>query len=302
MDAPVKRALTAAGTLFLIGGSMLTTRRRFVTLASGSLVAGGLAGGLVMPARAADDGAPNVFFSPHGQPYRAPAGAPYPIVDWFKAADRNGDGKLDRDDFVADAAAFFAFLDMKGDGVLDTGEISFYEHRIAPEVLGMRVTVYADGHLHISPSEPRLWLAQYGGNYGTREGNSGPSDGGPFGQDGQGQGPWSQGGPGQTAKGGDPNEGEVVPRDALPESRAKPEAETSLGTGASPYGLFRVPEPVTAADVDYVTSDVVRKAHFLAHARDNFAALDPHSNGYLTLAGLPQSPVERLLAGGRRGG
>ena len=98
----------------------------------------------------------------------------------------------------------------------------------------------------------------------------------------------------------DPNEGEVVPRDAQPESRPNQETETSLGTGASPYGLFRVPEPVTAADVNYVTAAVVRKAHFLAHARDNFAALDPHSNGYLTLAGLPQSPVERLIGRARR--
>jgi hypothetical protein len=61
-----------------------------------------------------------------------------------------------------------------------------------------------------------------------------------------------------------------------------------------------VPEPVTAADSDYVTNDVVRKANFLAHAHDNFAALDPQNTGYLTLASLPQSPVEKLLGGGRR--
>jgi hypothetical protein len=282
---------------------MLTTRRRFVTLASGSLAAGGLLGSLAAPASAAaDDGAPNVFFSPHGQPFRAPVGAPYPVVDWFRAADRNGDGKLDRDEFVADAAAFFTFLDLKGDGVLDSEEISFYEHRIAPEVLGMRVTVYANGQMRIRPGEPRLWLAQFGGDPGTREGNSGPMDGGPFGQDGQGQGPGSQGGPGQTAHGGDLNEGQVVPRDALPEARPKPETETSLGTGASPFGLFRIPEPVTAADADYVVNATVRKSRFLAHARENFAALDPESVGYLTLASLPQSPVEKLLGPGRRVG
>jgi hypothetical protein len=125
-------------------------------------------------------------------------------------------------------------------------------------------------------------------------------DGGPFGQDGQGQGPTSQGGPGQSAHGGDLNEGQIVPRDALPDSRPKPETETSLGTGASPYGLFRVPEPVTAADADYVVSARVRKSHFLDHAHDNFAALDQQSAGYLTLAGLPQSPVERLIGRGRR--
>ena len=274
---------------------MFTTRRRFATLVSGSLAAAALVRAAPAWARADDtDDPPNVFFSPHGRPYRAPAGAPYPVVDWFKGADRNGDGKLDRDEFVADAAAFFAFLDVKGDGVLDADEISFYEHRIAPEVLGMRVTVYADGGVRISPSKPRLWLAQYG----SREGNSGPMDGGPFGQGGQGQGPSSQGGPGQ-GRSGDPSEGDVVPRDALPE-RQKRETETSLNTGASLYGLFPVPEPVTAADAGYVVTAVVRKGHFLAHARDNFAALDPQSTGYLTLASLPQSPVEKLLGRSRR--
>ena len=282
---------------------MLTSRRRFITLVSGSVAASGLAGRLAQATgSAADDGAPNVFFSPHGRPYRAPPGAPYPIVDWFRAADRNGDGKLDRDEFVADAAAFFSVLDLKGDGVLDAEEISFYEHRIAPEVLGMRVTVYGDGRMRTGPSAPRLWLAQFGGDPGSHEGNSGPMEGGPFGQDGQGQGPESQGGPGQTAHGGDLNEGQIVPHDALPEARPAPETETSLATGASPFSLFRIPEPVTAADADYVVTASVRKSHFLAHARDNFAALDPASVGYLTLSGLPQSPVEKLLGYGRRVG
>jgi hypothetical protein len=301
MDGPVQQALTVRRTTFLIGGSMHTTRRRFVTLVSGSLVTGGLVGGLAAPACAADDKAPNVFFSPHGQPYRAPAGATYPIVDWFKAADRNGDGKLDRDEFVADAAAFFAFLDIKGNGVLDTDEISFYEHRIAPEVLGMRVTVYADGRMRIDPSAPRLWLAQYVGDQtGPAPGTSGPMEGGVFGQDGQSQGPGAPGGPGQPARGGDPNEGEIVPRDALPDARQPKETETSLTTGAASFGLFRVPEPVTASDSDYVVNNVVRKARFLAHAGDNFDALDPQHTGYLTLATLPQSPVERLLGRSRR--
>jgi hypothetical protein len=282
---------------------MLTTRRRFVTLVSGSLAAGSLPGSLAASTRRADDeGAPNVFFSPHGRPFRAPAAAPYPIVDWFKSADRNGDGKLDREEFVADAAAFFGFLDLKGDGVLDTEEISFYEHRIAPEVLGMRVTVYANGQMRVRPSEPRLWLAQYGGaQSGPAPGASGPMEGGVFGQDGQSQGPYAPGGPGQGSR-GDPNEGEVVPRDALPDARQPKDVETSLSAGAAAFGLFRVPEPVTAADADYVVNDVVRKTHFLAHARDNFAALDPQATGYLTLATLPQSPVERLLGRARHTG
>jgi EF hand len=278
---------------------MFPSRRRFVTLVSGSMAAAGLAGGLpTLALGAADDGPPNVFFSPHGRPYRAPLGAPYPIVDWFRAADRNGDGKVDRDEFIADAAAFFDFLDLKGNGVLDTDEISFYEHRIAPEVLGMRVTVYADGRVRIGGSEaPRLWLAQWG-QYGPSPGTAGPMEGGPLGHGDQQGGPNAQGGPGQPTLGGDPNEGQIISPDALPAPR-KDLPQTGLG-GASPFSLFRVPEPVTAADSDYVVNDVVRKANFLAHAHDNFAALDTQNAGYLTLAGLPQSPVEKLLGRSRR--
>jgi hypothetical protein len=280
---------------------MFTSRRRFVTLVSGSIAAGGLAGSLPTLARgAADDGPPNVFFSPHGRPYRAPARAPYPISDWFRTADRNGDGKLDRDEFVADAAAFFDFLDLKGNGVLDTDEISFYEHRIAPEVLGMRVMVYADGQMRVSPNEPRLWLAQWGGSqYGPAPGTSGPMEGGPLGTGGaSSDGPNAPGGPGQPTLGGDPHQGQIISPDALPAPRK--DVPQTGNTGAAPFSLFRVPEPVTAADSDYVVNDVVRKANFMAHAHDNFAALDSQHVGYLTLASLPQSPVEKLLGQSRR--
>jgi len=264
---------------------MFTTRRRFAALVSGSFAAAGLARSAPAFARGDDDdnGVPNVFFSPHGRPYRAPAGAPYPIVDWFKDADRNGDGKLDRDEFVADAAAFFAVLDLKGDGALDTQEIANYEHNIAPEVLGVRVTVYADGQERVSPRRARLWLAQYG-----------PMEGGPFGSGGQI--------PGQPTHGaGDPNQGGIVPQDAQPTSPTHPTEDPDLDAGAAPYGLTGEPEPVTAADSDYLFRGVVRKASFLAHAQANFALLDPQGRGYLTLASLPQSRVERLLGGRRRG-
>ena len=100
-----------------------------------------------------DDAPPNVFISPHGQPFRARAGAPYPVVDWFSQADKNTDGKIDKADFLADAEAFFKVLDRNGDGVLSHYEVAHYEHNIAPEVLGARVQV---GVI----DAPRLWLAQ----------------------------------------------------------------------------------------------------------------------------------------------
>jgi len=255
---------------------MFTTRRRFANLVLGSVAAAGLARG--SPAWPRDgDGPPNVFFSPHGRPYRAPPGAPYPVVSWFKDADRKGDGKLDRDAFVADAAAFFDVLDVNGDGALDAGEISLYEHAIAPEVLGVRVNVYASGpRRRAGPRGARLWLAQYDPMEGPISKNS--HTGGLSGNPGHGR--W-----------GDQNDTGVLPPGVQPNTPGSTNSGVDLG-GAAPYGLLGEPEPVTAADPDYLFRGVVKKAAFLAHARDNFALLDRGRVGYLTLASLPQSPVQ----------
>ena len=130
---------------------MTATRRQFaLAAASGAVLS---ARPFAVLAQDDDGPPPNVFFSPHGQPFRAPERAPYPVVDWFKAADANGDGKLDHAEFMADAVAFFGKLDLNGDGVLDPYEIQVYEHRVAPEVLGYRVSVSA-----LDPM--RLWRAQ----------------------------------------------------------------------------------------------------------------------------------------------
>lgn len=99
-----------------------------------------------------EDTLPNTFISPCGKPFRAPLGAPYPVVDWFKSADKNGDGKLDHAEFIADAAAFFIELDADKDGVISRHEVTIYEQRIAPEILG--------GRVRTSWLLPRLWLAQ----------------------------------------------------------------------------------------------------------------------------------------------
>lgn len=76
-----------------------------------------------------------VFFSPSGQPFRAPPGQPYPVVDWFNAADTNHDGKISHDEFVADAMKFFAVLDVNHDGYINSPENTRYENQIAPEIL-----------------------------------------------------------------------------------------------------------------------------------------------------------------------
>lgn len=79
---------------------------------------------------------PQLFISPAGEPFRAAPGAPYPIAVWFEGADSNRDGALSRDEFVADALRFFAVLDADKDGVIDGFEVSAYETRIAPEIVG----------------------------------------------------------------------------------------------------------------------------------------------------------------------
>lgn len=266
---------------------MLATRRGFGRLILSTSFAAALGPGVSAFGRSDADGPANVFFSPHGRPYRAPSGAPYPVVDWFKDADRNSDGKLDRDEFVADAAAFFDVLDVNGDGVLGQDEVALYEHNIAPEVLGMRVTVYADGQWRVQPDKGHLWLAQYDPMEGPISGSN----------------PSGSSLPGQPGRGrlGDPSEeGGVLPPGAEPNApdRAAPGPETQ---GAAPYGLIAEPEPVTAADPDFLFRGVVRRSRFLAHAQSNFDLLDRRRSGFLTLAGLPMSQVQTQLGrGGRR--
>lgn len=222
-----------------------------------SLALGVLALGFVAPvatlahAAPADDdddtGLPNTFISPCGKPFRAAVGAPYPVAEWFKEADRNGDGKLDRDEFVADAAAFFKVLDLNGDGVLSHYEVAVYERRIAPEILGAGLPAGA-----ASGRGARLWLAQIDQ-------------------------------PGSIDPGGD-------------QPQAAPHAPSELdesGQGAAPYSLFPEPEPVMAADMDL--NGFIRKANFLKLADMHFTTLDPDGIGFLTLAKLPKTPIQKLL-------
>ncbi len=185
---------------------------------------------------------PNVFISPCGEPFRAKPGAPYPVVDWFRKADTDKDGKLSHDEFVADAAAFFKRLDLNSDGFLSPYEVAVYEHRVCPEVLGLQVDIsWWEG-------EPaaRLWLVQ-----------------------------------------GMPGGEEVAP--PIPEAAPKPPDDAAT-LGAAPYGFFNEPEPVTAADLNF--TGIISKANFLKLAGVHFTTLDAAGIGYLTLDGLPKTPVQ----------
>jgi len=206
-----------------------------------------------------DDLPPNVFISPCGQPFRAPERAPYPVVAWFKQANKAGDGKLTKTELVADAAAFFDVLDRSHNGVLDPFDIQFYERRIAPEVLGVRVDVTAFAGFW------KVWRAQYGGL-------SGP--GGTIASPGQEQ--------------------PLGPADQGEDRTSRPQTLDVSGEGAAPYSFFAAPEPVTAADTDL--NGFIRKEEFLALAQRRFAQLDNDGQGYLTLAGLPKTKIQIELA------
>ena len=99
---------------------------------------------LILSGRAvgAPDGPPSpggqsvLFISPSGEPFRSRPGEPYPVAAWFAQADADHDGKLSRTEFVADAMRFFAVLDRNHNGLIDHDDLSYYEHVIAPEILG----------------------------------------------------------------------------------------------------------------------------------------------------------------------
>lgn len=81
-------------------------------------------------------GGPQLFISPAGEPFRAPGEVPYPVATWFAGADADHDGALTRDEFIADSLRFFAVVDGDHNGVVDGFEVSTYETRIAPEIIG----------------------------------------------------------------------------------------------------------------------------------------------------------------------
>lgn len=75
-----------------------------------------------------------LFLSPMGEPFRAPAGVAYPVAAWFAQADTDHDGRLSLAEMLADADRFFRLLDTDRDGELIPAEVSHYEREIAPEI------------------------------------------------------------------------------------------------------------------------------------------------------------------------
>ena len=198
------------------------------------------------------------FISPCGQPWRAGDGEPYPLIAWFNATDVNHDGSIDRDEFRHDHDRFFDMLDQDHNGLLDGAEVSFYEKRIAPDVLM--------GQLFgaLSPSLGAPWGGQViraqfpgGGPLGSREVYSPPGA--------QGPGPDL----GATFKQRQPLVGSAV------------------------FGLLNDAEPVSSADANL--DGRITRAEFLAAADRRFKRLDRNGDGKLTIEELPK-PQAQIIA------
>jgi hypothetical protein len=72
------------------------------------------------------------------------------------------------------------------------------------------------------------------------------------------------------------------------------EAKGETGAqGAAVYSLINQPEPVAAADADF--DGKVTLPEFEAAADRHFEILDTKQQGYLTLAGLPKTPLQDLI-------
>ena len=229
----------------------------------------GLAGAAVQPGAAQPPvpggahlvgGFTQLFISPCGEPYRGRPGEPYPVVLWFKQADLNHDGAIDKAEFLADHAGFFDALDADGNGYLDGAEIAFYEHRVVPDVLGPERV----GLLGARPGRDgaRLILVQ-----GTGQ---------PHGE----QAPVPEGAQGPMAG-------------LNAQRKPKP-----IFQGAAAYGLLAEPEPVTAADTDL--DGRITKAEFLAAAERRFKLLDKRKDGWLTLDELPLTASQAVAEGQRK--
>lgn len=149
-----------------------------------------------------------LFISPMGEPFRGTPDGPAPHDNWFDGADANHDGALSEDEMIADAARFFAALDLRKDGEIDPDDVERYETVLAPEIR----------------------TSGFGGGGGHGPGGRGGRRGGP---------PGGSGGPGGGGPGGGDNEDGPGPgRDR----------SAGMKQGAARFGYLAYPEPVTVAD------------------------------------------------------
>jgi hypothetical protein len=204
-----------------------------------------------------------LFMSPCGEPWRAGRTDPYPSALWFTATDTNHDGAIDKAEFRADFLGFFDALDRDGNGLLEGAEITYYEQRVAPDVLvGRPLGAIAGPSLAANLWGGELIAAQVGGYGGssvyTPEGAHGPAP-------------------------------------DLGGSRRPREPQT----GAPAYGFFGDAEPVMATDTNL--DGRVSRAEFQEAADRRFKRLDHNADGKITPDELPKTRAQVEGLGSNRG-
>lgn len=209
--------------------------------------------------------AQHIFISPMGEPYRARSGED-PVDLWFAAVDTNGDGRLDRDEMLADADRFFARLDTDSNGMIEPEEVKLYE----------------DGILNAATGGPRHDEGA-AGETSPRSAGGGGRHGGGMGRHMGGGGRGMGGGMGGAGMGGS---AQVM--------------EGARAFGSRPFaalGFFDNPQPVTSADSDMNRS--ITRAEFRSAAMRRFDQLDSNHDGVIPRDELPLRAGEKRDAGTR---
>jgi len=225
-----------------------------------------------------------LFIAPSGEPFRAPADAPYPLPTWFAGADHNHDGKVDLTEMTWDFDRFFDSLDVDHDGTLRNDEIERYEHMV-PE---LHSGFAGDGGFGGGGGRGRGGGGHHrGGGHGGGMGGGGMGGGGFGGVGGAG----GYHGDDSEAGAGGVQDDPPVQESSGEENHRQP-AYVPMGS-ATRYELISIPEPVSAMDTD-LSGTVTRLELHRAAAR-RFAILDVKQRGYLLLADLPEPDAERHL-------
>jgi EF hand len=201
------------------------------------------------------------FISPAGKPYRSEDGEPYAKAEWFAVLDADQNGELSIEDFVTEAEAFFAELDVDADGRIAWSEITRYEQVVAPEVQA-GFTPAGAGGMRPPPDMPI-----------PRGSGGGPPGGGPPGGMGGGPPPGMGGGP----------------------SKAMLKKLANMPQGAGRFAILGMPQPVMAADGNMNGSVTIEEMRAAAVQRFGWLNNMGNGDGKLDWNELPETPIEDMM-------